>query len=296
MMKTIGQSTVQAAVLSLMLAGCYLTREPVQYRDEYFRPIAVLPQRNHSTLSSTDLDQLKNQIESATKAVVILRDSLASLQQYSGSLLISTRALVDKVSELETKEYLTTTKQKDVEQSVMELRAENKQLSRQLAELRTHLLAKNVNPESSVFSPVRILSSLQNEYEEGLSLFHQRQYEDALVTFDGLKDKGIEEDLADNCEYWIGECRYAKREYREAINAFQKVLALETSNKKIDAYFMMGKSYELIGDFMKARWAYEELNAHFPDNNHASVVKSRLNALKQDLPAPKKNKHKKTTA
>jgi TolA-binding protein len=294
-MKTIGRFTVQAAVLSLMLSGCYLTREPVRYRDEYFRPVTVIPQRNHSTLSSTDLDRLKNQIESATKAVTILRDSLASLQQYSGSLLVSTRALVDKVSELEAKGFLTTTKQNNVEQSLMNLQAENKLLSRQLEELRTRVLVENVNPESAVFSPVRISSSLQNEYAEGLSLFHQRQYEDAIATFSDLKDKGIEEDLADNCEYWIGECKYAKHEYREAINAFQKVLALETSNKKIDAYFMTGKSYELIGDMTKARWAYEELNTHYSDNNHAHVVKSRLNALKQDLPTPKNTKPKRTT-
>jgi TolA-binding protein len=287
--------TVQAAVLSLMLSGCYLTREPVRYRDEYFRPVTVLPQRNHSTLSSTDVNRLKNQIESATKTMIILRDSLASLQQYSGSLLVSKRALIDKVSELETKEFLTTTKQKDVEQKAIDLRAENKQLSQELAELRTRLLAENVNPESSVFSPVRMVSSLRNEYAEGLSLFHQRQYEEALTTFSGLKDKGIEEDLVDHCEYWVGECRYAKHEYREAINAFQKVLAFETSNKKIDAYLMMGQSYEQIGDLMKARWAYEELNTQYPDNEHARVVKSRLNALKQDLPTPKNIKHKKTT-
>ena len=74
------------------------------------------------------------------------------------------------------------------------------------------------------------------------------------------------------------------------------MLALETSIKKIDASFIMGKSYELIGDLMKARWAYEELNTQYPDNDHARVVKSRLNALKQDLPIPKNTKHKKTTA
>jgi Uncharacterized protein conserved in bacteria len=255
----------------------------------------VLPQRNHLTLSSADVDRLKNQIESATKAMIILRDSLASLQQFSGSLLVSTRALVDKVSKLETKEFLTTTKQKDVEQRIMDLRAENKQFSQELAELRTRLLAENVHPESSVFSAAHMFSSLRNEYAEGLSLFHQRQYEDALTTFSGLKDKGIEEYLVDNCEYWVGECRYAKREYREAINAFQKVLDLETSNKKKDAYFMMGKSYELIGDLMKARRAYEELNTQYPDNDHARVVKSRLNALKQDLPTPKNTKPKKTS-
>jgi hypothetical protein len=91
-----------------------------------FDLVTVLPQQNHSTLSSTNLDRLKNQIASKTKAVTVFRDSLASLKQYSGSLLVSTRAVVDKVSELEPKEFLTTTKQKDVEQSVMDLRAENK--------------------------------------------------------------------------------------------------------------------------------------------------------------------------
>jgi TolA-binding protein len=70
--------------------------------------------------------------------------------------------------------------------------------------------------------------SLRNEYSEGLLFFHQRQFEDTLTTFSGLKDNGIEEDLADSCEYWVGECMYAKREYREAINVFQNVLALET--------------------------------------------------------------------
>jgi TolA-binding protein len=242
------------------------------------------------------MDQLKTQLDLATKAAITLRDSLASLQQFSGSLLMSTRALVDKVSELESKEFLTTTKQKDLEQNVAALRSENTQISQQLQELRTRLLAGNVTPESSVFSPTRAVSSLRNEYSEGLSFFHQRQYEDAFTTFNSLLDKGIEDDLADNCEYWIGECNFAKQEYRNAINAFQKVLAIESSNKKVDAYFMLGKSYEKVGDLVKARWAYEELNTLFPNNEHARVVKSKLNAIKHALPAPHKTKHQKTTA
>lgn len=294
-MKTIERLTVHAAVLSLMLSGCYLTREPLRYRDEYFRPVSTMPQRSQTKLSSIDMDQLKNQLEAATTAATRLRDSLAALQQFSGSLLTSTRALVDKVSELETKEFLTISKQKDLEQNVATLQSENKQISQQLTELRARVFAGNVSPQLSVFSPVHAISSLRNEYAEGISLFQQRHYGDALTKFSGLLEKGIEDDLADNCEYWIGECSYAKLEYREAIGAFQKVLTIATSNKKIDAYFMMGKSYELIGDLVKARWAYEELSLLYPDNQHARVVKSRLNALKQDIPTPKNIKLNKTT-
>jgi TolA-binding protein len=294
-MKTLGRYGFPAMVFLFMLAGCSLRRESIRYRDEYFRPVAVIPQRNYSALSSADLEKLSNQLESATKNVILLRDSLTSLQKLSGSLLSSTRALVDKVSELETKEFLTTSKQKNFENNIADLRTENKQLSQQLEELRTRFQAGNNNPEPSIFSPARTVSSLQHEYDEGILLFRQRQYQDALITFGGLIEKGIEENLADNCEYWMGECRFAKHEFHEAIYAFQKVLAIEVSNKKGDAYFMLGRSYEQIGDFTKARWAYEELNVHYPNNEHLDFVKNRLDALRSKIPAPNSSKHKKAT-
>ena len=114
-MKTTVQFILLACMLAMVLSGCYITREPLRTRDEYFLPVSVTPQRNQSVLSSTDMDQLKNQLESATRAATLFRDSLTSLHQFAGSLLASTRALVDKVSELETKEFLTTTRQKDLE-------------------------------------------------------------------------------------------------------------------------------------------------------------------------------------
>jgi TolA-binding protein len=73
------------------------------------------------------------------------------------------------------------------------------------------------------------------------------------------------------------------------------VLALEVSNKKGDAYFMLGRSYEQMGDLNKARWAYEELIAHYPNNEHANFIKYRLDALRSKNPVPNSNKHKKAT-
>jgi TolA-binding protein len=278
----------------MLLSGCYLTREPLGYRDEYFRPVTEIQRRNHSNLSSTEIENLQRQIEGATKAAIILRDSLASLQKYSGSLLVSTRLLVDKVNELETKEFLTSTKQKDVEKGIADLRAENKELSHQLNEMRTRLLAENGNTESSVFSHART-SSFHVQYAEGLSLFHQRRYEDALGVFKDLKNNGIEDDLEDNCEYWMGECCFARHEYHEAIISFQKVIALVASNKKADAYFMLGRSYEQQGDLIKSCWAYGEFIAQYPGNTHTRTVESRLEAMKRTQPTLPDKKSKRTT-
>ena len=295
-MKTILRCALFSILAALLLSGCSLTREPVRYRDEYFRPVTSIPQRGNTVLPSNDVEQLRSQLQLANHTVSTLLDSLKSMQHYTGLLLVSTRSLVDKVNELESKESMAVYKQRELEQSVVALQTENKDFSKQLNELRKKLFAGNVKAEPQLFSPAGINSSFRDEYSEGVSLFLKKKYEDAMATFESLIDKGIEETLADNCEYWIGECQFAKHDFLTAIKHFQKVITIDSSNKKSDAYFMLGKSYEQIGDLAKARWAYEELSLLYPNNSHARFVKSRLNAIQHALPLPVKGNQKKTSA
>jgi TolA-binding protein len=295
-MKTITRFALILLTLALMLTGCSLTREPVRYRDDYFRPVTTIPQRSSAMFSPNDADQLSTKLQLANKEVITLLDSLNSMKNYTGSLLVTTRTLVDKVNELESKEFIAVNKQKELEHSVVTLQDENKDFSKQLNELRQKLFAGNVTAEPQLSSPASVTISLRDEYSEGVSLFQQRKYDDAMMTFGSLLDKGIEEDLADNCEYWIGECQFAKHEYSLAIGNFQKVLTIDSSNKKADSYFMLGKSYEQIGDLAKARWAYEELSLLYPDYEHTKFVRSRLNVIKQTLLPTANGKQKKISA
>ena len=208
---------------------------------------------------------------------------------------MSTRVLVDRVNELESKEFMAVNKQKELEQNVVALQVENKDITKQLSELRKKLFAGNENAEPQMFSPASTTISLRDGYSEGILLFRQRKYEDALATFSSLLDKGIEETLADHCEYWKGECHFAQHEYALAMSDFQKVLTINSSNKKSDAYFMLGRSYEQVGDLAKARWAYEELNLLYPNYEHRGMVKSKLHALKQEISSPISGKTKKAS-
>jgi TolA-binding protein len=280
-METMGKILLMTAILALMLPGCYIVRESAKPRDDYFQPVTILPQRNRQALSSIDVEQLKNQLESATAAAIGLRDSLASLQSYAGSLLSSTRDLVEKVSELEAKEFLTSKKQIEVDRNITELKSENKQLSEKLSDLETKFISAKYTPESISQPAERIYVSRGSEYEGGLLLFYQRQYGKSCKVFESLLEKGIENNLVDNCEYWMGECSYAQKKYSEAVIQFQRVLTITSSNKRKDAYFMLGKSYEKTGNLAKAKWAYEELNERYPGNDHSRVAKSRLDLLKR---------------
>ena len=124
-------------------------------------------------------------------------------------------------------------------------------------------------------------ASLREEYTRAVSAFQQKNYEESFAALSSLLEQGIEKSLAGNCEYWMGECKFALREYRGAIDHFQKVLSADSTSKKPDAYFMLGRSYEQTNELVKARKAYQLLNSQYPDNVHARRVTSRLKALEK---------------
>ena len=103
-----------------------------------------------------------------------------------------------------------------------------------------------------------------------------------------MLEKGIEKSLAGNCEYWIGECLFATHDYSNAVEYFQKVIAIDSSIKKSDAYFMLGRSYEQTGEREKARNTYQILNEQYPNNVHYRRAASRLNALQHLLDEKRK--------
>jgi tol-pal system protein YbgF len=131
-------------------------------------------------------------------------------------------------------------------------------------------------------------SSLREEYSRAVSLFQEKKYDDAHAMLSRLLEKGIEKSLVGNCEYWIGECSFATQDYSNALEHFQKVIAIESSPKKPDAYYMLGRSYEQTGEREKARTAYQTLNEQYPNNVHYRRAALRLNALQRLLDEKRK--------
>ena len=146
------------------------------------------------------------------------------------------------------------------------------------------------NAETVSLTPARanVTLVLPDEYSEGVSLFRQKQYDDALIKFTNVLKKGIDKALAGNCEYWMGECQFATLNYTSAIEHFQNVLANELSKKKPDAYYMLGRCYDQTGELEKAQTVYKELNEQYPNSVHYRRVVSRLKVLQHLLDEQRK--------
>ena len=119
-------------------------------------------------------------------------------------------------------------------------------------------------PKAPVVSP---------SYEGAQKAFSEKKYDDAIQMFQALLAAGIPEDLADNCRYWIGESYFGKKEFREAMKNFELVLQYKTSEKKGDAYYMLGRSYERLGDKTKAKELYEKVVKDYPTSNNVKKAK-----------------------
>jgi len=113
-------------------------------------------------------------------------------------------------------------------------------------------------------------------YEQALTSFKKKQYDDAISRFQALLNSGVSVELADNCNYWIGESYFGKRNYREAVPYFEKVLGFDHSPKLADAHYMIGQSYERLGDKAKAKASYEKVIKDFPVSGNVKRAKERM--------------------
>jgi tol-pal system protein YbgF len=108
------------------------------------------------------------------------------------------------------------------------------------------------------------------------------QYELAKQGFTQYLRMLPEGDLADNAQYWIGECHYAQRQYDEAIPAFQTVMAKYPDGDKVAAA-MLKLAYSQIALNQKnsAQKNLEALIQRYPQSNEATLARSRLQELQK---------------
>ncbi|MEX0737582.1 MAG: tetratricopeptide repeat protein, partial [Bacteroidota bacterium] len=175
-----------------------------------------------------------------------------------------------------------TSENSSVKQQVSRLESENSGLRARLSELERKLEVATRVPEPAQPThtpmPMPAMDPL-SAYDAGLNAFNEKRYDDAQGIFQDLLKSGVEESLADNCHYWIGESLFGKRSYREALSHFEMVLEYKVTEKKGDAYYMMGRCYEMQGDKAKAKELYEKVVKDYPTNDLVQKAKGRWEKL-----------------
>jgi len=164
------------------------------------------------------------------------------------------------------------------------LKSELAEKERKLGQLQSQTqqhpsMPEAAKPRAARQAKVSATGSYKERYQEALMVYENRHYKDAIRAFEALLAENSTNPLADNCQYWIGECYYGLGNYSQAIIEFEKVFSFSSANKSDAAQLKLGLCYLKLGDKVRAREEFQRLLESYPKSEYVPKAKAYLSQL-----------------
>ena len=120
-------------------------------------------------------------------------------------------------------------------------------------------------------APRELYSQAYADYARGNFDLAIQEYEEYLRAYP-------ETDLADNAQYWIGECLYSKQKYEEALLAWDELFRRYPGSDKLpDARYKKGTALERLGRRSQALIEYRAVASRYPNSEAGRKAREKLN-------------------
>lgn len=114
-------------------------------------------------------------------------------------------------------------------------------------------------------------------YRSALDNFTREEYGRAILEFEEFVANHPEHDLADNAQYWIGECYYAQKEFAHAVQEFDKVEKHFGQGNKVAASLLKkGLALRELDRKDEALQTLEKVISSYPESDEASIAEKKL--------------------
>jgi len=138
-------------------------------------------------------------------------------------------------------------------------------------------------PSDAAAAGSRVITpAQQQEYDAAYAMMKDGQYERAMKSLRTFLAKHPSSGLADNAQYWVGECNYVLRNYKLALEEYSKVLNYPHGSKLPDAMLKIGYVHYELASWDKARKALNDVRERFPGTNFARLASDRLAKMKKE--------------
>ena len=248
--------------LLLCLAACATRKEIVTFK-------------NDSAYMRTQIDSLRAEQKRLRAAMI----KLAAITEQSAEANNRLRAdLQLQMNQLAEQTQLLTDRLEETGRRISNLPAK---LRLATPPASTDTTKNGVASDTAKASVRTQLEEAQKLYDAAYQDFVKGQYQLAQQGFAQYLQLLPESELADNAQYWIGECYYSQKKYSEAIQAFQTVIARYPEGEKAPAAMLkLGYAQITSGQTKAGQETLEKLIKRFPQTNEARLARSRLQELK----------------
>jgi tol-pal system protein YbgF len=228
--------------------------------------------------------QLKLSLDELKAEVIVLERQVRTMQETvdknGGQLNTLVTQIVDNVNAIRQAQSRIAEGSSNAIQSVSglgeQLSSTNQRidrLSEQLAQVRK--LVENL-PKLPTFTqitpgnPDQLFAAAYGDYSRG-------NYDLAISEFRQYVETYPSSEMADNAQYWVGECYYSKKLLNEAIAEFDKVSLLFPKGDKVPgARFKKAMVLTDLGQMDAARAEFLAITKLFPKTNEAVLARQHL--------------------
>ena len=118
-------------------------------------------------------------------------------------------------------------------------------------------------------------------YNAAITLMGEGKYEEAVAGFRSFLEKYPKLDLADNAQFWIGECYMAQKQYEQAILAYQEVIKRYPKGNKVpSAILRQALAFYEIGDKISSKLLLKKVIKEYSDSSEAKIAEAKLKTIK----------------
>ena len=248
------QAAISLLIAVFIISGC-ATKQDVVRVDE-----KVTQVRNDQRLLKVQIDKIDSLIVAGTES--------------NNSLRVDVRTSLDDVIALldQVKNQVN-----DLQQMVYRFEQQAGQsgtvLQQPIAAVPADSAEATPDTAQSVASAVDCRRLWDNAFKD----MRRGQYDLALSGFSDYLKYCPQDNLSDNCQYWIAVTYQEMKQYESAITEFQKLLdSYSDSEKRSLAYFKIGRSYEELGNKEKALEYFLVLKDQFPETVEYEQAKDKI--------------------
>ncbi|MGA3326288.1 MAG: tetratricopeptide repeat protein [Terriglobia bacterium] len=220
---------------------------------------------------------LKTLVEQANDNVNSMKSVVTDLRGSLQQNLASSNARFDAM----------TSQMQALSESLEEAKSRLSKLSEQMAQTQNILQTLPALNPAPTTSPGTLpapgapqVPDAESLYNQGLSLYSGGQWDLSMQAFQEYLKYYKDTDRASNAQFYIGECYYSQKDYKQAIDAYDLCIEKYPAGNKAAAA-QLHKGYSLLALDQKAAGIRElrSLIQRFPDSDEADLARQRLKKL-----------------
>jgi tol-pal system protein YbgF len=212
-----------------------------------------------------------------------LRKSFADLNADFDRVRSDQLAATTRLDDARVEMQRITARQDEQDRALQEIRGNGdrmKEIEKRLAALEERIGKLAAVPAPVPETP-REWKSPEEMYEVGVGLVKGGNPKKGRETLSDFAVKYPDHKLVPNALYWKGEAFYAEKDYENAILTFQDVVdRYPKGDKAPDAMYKQGLSFLALKDSKNARIVLDLLQKKYPKSNAAEMAKKKLKEIR----------------